>query len=130
MTTNRVGVNGTEGARTASVLSIIAGLWLIITPFWMGYFTTPAPFWNTFLVGIAVTVLSLIRASYPAQNVGLSWINLVLGLWLIVSPFLLPYQNLAVPMRNDLIVGILVGLLSLWSALATPVYARYTSPRP
>jgi hypothetical protein len=124
MVMNRVGVNGAEGARTASVLNIIAGLWLIITPFWMGYYATPAPFWNTFLVGIAATILALVRASYPAQNVGLSWINLVLGLWLIVSPFFLPYHHLSLPVWNDVIPGIIIGALSIVSALATPGVAR------
>jgi hypothetical protein len=124
MVTNRVGVNGAEGARTASVLTLIAGIWLIISPFWMGYYTAPAPLWNTLTVGIAVTVLALVRACYPAENVGLSWINLLLGLWLIVSPSFLPYHDLWVPARCDVITGIVIGVTALWGALATPGYAR------
>jgi uncharacterized membrane protein HdeD (DUF308 family) len=124
MATNRVGPHGVEVARTASVLNIIAGIWLIISPFWMGYYVEPGPLWNTLIVGIVVGVLALVRACYPAENVGLSWINLILGIWLIVSPFFLPYHSLAVPIRNDVILGIIIGVLSICSALATPGYAR------
>ena len=126
MVRDQFGFNDSEGARTASILNIMAGLWLIITPFWMGYYTVPAPLWNTLLVSVAVAILALARACYPAQNVGLSWINLILGIWLVVSPFFLPYHNQVVALRNDVIVGIAVSLLSIWSAMATPTYARLT----
>ncbi|HEX5270524.1 MAG TPA: SPW repeat protein [Gemmataceae bacterium] len=124
MVNNRVGLNGAEGARTASVLTLIAGIWLIISPFWMGFYTTATPLWNTLIVGIVVTILALVRACYPAENSGLSGINLILGLWLIVSPFFLPYHNLVVPLRVDLITGIIVAVTALWSMMATPTYAR------
>ncbi len=124
MLRNSVGFNGAEGARTASVLTLIAGLWLIISPFWMGFSTTGAPFWNTLAVGVAVTILALIRACYPSENVGLSWINMLLGLWLLVSPYLLPYRLLAVPTCVDMITGFIIAVTAVWSILATPTYAR------
>jgi hypothetical protein len=120
MDTNRVGVNGGEAARTASVLTLFAGIWLIISPFWMGFYTMPGPLWNTLIVGVVVTILALIRACYPRENVGLSWINLLLGIWMIISPSFLHYYGQAVPMRSDLITGIIIGVTALWSALATP----------
>jgi hypothetical protein len=117
---NTYGLGDKEVARTASVLNLIAGLWLIISPFWMNFLGAPAAFWNTLLVGVAVGVLSLIRACYPARNVGLSWINLILGVWLIVSPFFLPYNYLEAAVRNDVLTGIVVIVLAFWSAMATP----------
>lgn len=121
---NTVGVNRNESARTASILTLIAGLWLIISPFWMNYLGDPAALWNTCAIGVVVGLLSLIRASYPARNVSLSWINLLLGLWLIVSPFVLPYQQLEAAVRNDVISGIVIGVLSICSALGTPAMSR------
>jgi len=117
-----------EVARTASILNLIAGLWLVISPFWMNYLGDPAALWNTVLVGVAVGALSLIRACYPAHYVALSWVNLVLGLWLIVSPFLLPYHHFELAVRNDVITGIIVAILAVWSALTTPGALRPTRP--
>jgi hypothetical protein len=123
---DRLGFNGTEGARTASILNLIAGLWLIITPFRMGYYLLPAPLWNSLIVGAVVGVLALIRAFDPGRNVVLSWINLILGLWLIVSPFILhnAYHMRTLAINNDVIAGIVIAVLSVWSAAATPTYAR------
>jgi hypothetical protein len=125
MVMNRVGTNGAEAARTASVLNIIAGIWLIISPFWMGFWQAPAPLWNTLILGIVIGLLALARACYPARNVGLSWVNLLLSIWLIVSPFFLAYPAGTVAVPNNVILGIIVGVLAIWSALATPTYAGY-----
>jgi hypothetical protein len=57
----------------ASGLNIIAGIWLIISPFVLGY-------WNP---------------SRTGTSDQLSWVNVVLGLWLIVSTFV--WASLASP---------------------------------
>ena len=88
----------------------------------------PRPLWNTLLVGVVVGLLALIRASNPTENAGLSWTNLIVGLWLIVSPFILPYGHLTVAIRNDVVIGIVVGVLAIWSAVATPTRARSLRP--
>ncbi len=43
-----------------------------------------------------------------------SWISFVLGLWLIVTPFVMPSSAGAAP--NDVILGILIATFSLWMA--------------
>lgn len=40
------------------------------------------------------------------------WINLILGLWLIVSPFVLGFSSNAYALWNNLIVGILVAVIA------------------
>jgi hypothetical protein len=130
MLTNRENDNEAEVARTASALNIMAGIWLVITPFWMGYYVMPTPLWNSLIPGGVVGVLALIRACYPAENVGLSWVNLLCGIWLIVSPFFLTGYDLTVPFRNAVIPGIVISVLSLCSALATASSGSYIrSPR-
>ncbi len=43
-----------------------------------------------------------------------SWVNFILGLWLIVSPFALHFGGAAIP--NDVVFGILIAAFSLWTA--------------
>lgn len=38
----------------------------------------------------------------------LPWINFFLGLWLVISPFVLGYGNIRAAMWNEVIVGVLV----------------------
>ncbi len=47
-----------------------------------------------------------------------SWVNVVLGLWLIVAPFALAYSDVTAALYEDVILGVIVAALALWSALA------------
>ncbi len=47
----------------------------------------------------------------------LSWINFILGLWLIVAPFALHYQDSITAMWNNVIVGIVIAVLAIIRAL-------------
>jgi len=46
-----------------------------------------------------------------------SWINFILGIWLIISSFVL-VKDTQGGMVNNLIVGIVVAVLALWAALS------------
>ncbi len=50
---------------------------------------------------------------------GLSWLNFVLGLWLIVAPFALHYWEITTAMWNNVIVGVVVAILAIIRALET-----------
>nr|WP_281166742.1 SPW repeat protein [Thermus igniterrae] len=41
------------------------------------------------------------------------WLNVLLGVWLILSPWLLGFSGVGNAMWNALIVGVLVGALAL-----------------
>jgi len=107
------------GASTGSVLNILCGIWLIIAPFILGYQGLQNALWNSILCGAAVLILAAARVANPATTVGLSWLNLLIGIWLIIAPFFL-YANAVTPIWNCVILGILVGLLAIWSAVSTP----------
>lgn len=99
---------------------MVAGVWLLVSAFLTSSQAVPAAFWNTVVVGLALTAFSLAatRTSSPAP----SWVNLGLGLWLIASPFILPYQGFSEVITNSLIIGIGVAILGLIAAmLKTPM---------
>lgn len=47
----------------------------------------------------------------------LSWVNFVLGLWLIVAPFVLLYRGISAALWDNVVVGIIIAALALWRAL-------------
>ena len=104
-------------AVTASGLNIIAGLWLIVAPFVLGY-TAPTPRLNDIILGVVIGVFALIRTFTPLRATWLSWANIVLGLWLIAAPFVIGYSGQA-PLYNDIVLGIIVIGLAAWSSGAT-----------
>lgn len=107
-----------DASRPGSALNVIAGIWLIISPWVLGFSNLQTPLWDTLLCGIAVLILAAIRLG-TVGTVGLSWINFLVGIWLLISPFVLGFSGTSAAMGNDVILGILVGLFSLWGALAS-----------
>ncbi len=105
--------------RTASGLNILVGLWLILSPWALAFSTVDAARWNCVIIGLAIAIFAMVRVAAPLQYEGLSWMNFVLGIWLILSPFLLNYGGIEAAMWNSVIVGLIVLILAAWSAVAT-----------
>jgi hypothetical protein len=112
----------------ASSLNIIAGIWLIIAPFIL-LFDKQAGRVDDVIVGIVVAVLAAIRVFAARDAVWLSWINAILGLWTIASPFVLGLQAQSA-YWNNVIVGIVILVLGIISASAVPAMTRapHTAP--
>ena len=109
--------NDAGQVRTASGLNILAALWLIVAPFVLALTGNMQVFWDSVIVGVIVLVLAAIREFSPAHNVWLSWVNVVLGLWLIVAPFALGFTTLSLTLWNSVLVGVVIAVLAFWSAM-------------
>jgi hypothetical protein len=116
---DRYGTVAPESARTASILNILAGIWLIIAPFIVGFGGLTAPMVNSVVLGAVVLILAAIRTANPLRGQGLSWINLLLGIWLIISPWVVGFASAAAATRNTVIFGIVVGILAIWNLIAS-----------
>lgn len=101
-----------SAVRTASGLNVLLAVWMIISPFILSYSATAA-YWNQIITAIIIGILAIARMVAP-RVVWMSWVNVVAGIWLIISPFLLSY-NTAGSKWNSVIFGIVAIILSLWS---------------
>jgi ABC-type iron transport system FetAB permease component len=112
---------GRMNIRTSSTLDVIAGVWLILAPFVLGYAFATGALWNDILLGIIIAVLAGYRAMSEGYKTSWpSWVGFIAGLWLIVAPFIVGYSSISAAVWNDVIFGIIVAVLSLWAALSTP----------
>lgn len=110
-------MNSRDQAVTASWINVVAGAWLIISPFILGYANTVQRT-NDIWLGAIVGILALIRAFTPAGGTTwLSWLNIIAGVWLIISPFALGTTMLA-SLWNDIILGVIVTLDAIWNSAA------------
>lgn len=78
-------------AQAAAVLSVLAGLWVAISP-WFIVLQQPTArnaAVNNVIIGLSVAALALFAISQPRGFRGLASANGLLGVWLIVSPFIL-----------------------------------------
>ena len=90
-------------------LNILLGIWVLISPIVLAFGPSSAAVWNNIATGAAVIILALIHTSMPRQS-GWSWVNLLLGIWLIISPFVLVFG--ATLLRNNVILGIVIAIVS------------------
>ncbi len=109
-------------AEYASGVNIVLGAWLIVAPFVLNFGIRGSfgdhsvAISNSVIVGIAIAVLAAIRVFTPLKTGPLSWINILLGLWLLVSPLILSYPPTALALWNNIVVGMIVVTLAVFSA--------------
>ncbi|MCA9875565.1 MAG: SPW repeat protein [Anaerolineales bacterium] len=117
---HEVGNQDLGTARIVSGINIALGAWLLIAPFVWGYSGTSTALWNDWIVGAIVIILGAIRVWRPTENTWLSWVNAVLGVWLVIAPFVLNYCTITAALWNDIIVGVAIAVLGAWSAMSSP----------
>lgn len=98
-------------------IDMLLGLWILFSPFLLGFRHLLPAAWNNVGAGILIAVFSGIRVSVGYSQTGWSWCAAFIGLWLIISPFLLSFAN-TTAMWNNIIVGAVVALLSWMGAEA------------
>ncbi len=92
--------------------------WLFASPRLFGYSDAPVAAWNAYVVAAVVAVLSI--AAMAKFALWEEWINALVGLGLIASPWLVGYTEIAAAAWNHVIVGVLIVALSGWELAATP----------
>lgn len=112
--------------KTAKILSwvvVLLGVWEVLAPFILGYFTDSAALWNAIAVGLTLIVLATLAALSRAEMTlkALERGGAALGVWLIVAPSIVHYSDIAAAKWNDIIVGAGVTMLTVWAVLTLSV---------
>jgi hypothetical protein len=103
--------------RVASGLDVIAGLWLLVSAFIFRVGDVAA--WDLAIIGLIVAVLASVRWLGGYKPSWPSWVNSILGLWVMVSPWTLSRSLDHDLVWNSVITGFIIVTLAIWSALAT-----------
>lgn len=106
--------------RASGSIDILVGIWLVISPFLLGYSGNTSALWNDIISGILViifaatqTIQSKERITWPA------WISLLIGIWLVLAPFALNNSAVSGTLWNEIISGIIIIALAAWAAFTT-----------
>lgn len=118
-------VDETLPASLASLVTFLAGVWLIVAPIFLTYTDTGGGFngyQNDMVIGIAIALLALVRALATRHVPWLSMANVALGAWLVIAPFVLGYQagaDAPQAVTNDIVVGVIVIVAATTSTVLT-----------
>jgi SPW repeat len=107
---------------------LVLAVWLFLSPWILGFavgapvegeaatagFTIAA--WNAWILGVVIAVLALWAAFQFAE--WHDWVNGVLGVWLVVSPWILGFAALTAALWNHVVVGVLIVVLAAWELWA------------
>ncbi|WP_426089274.1 SPW repeat protein [Janthinobacterium sp. PSPC1-1] len=97
---------------------LLLGLWLLVSPWAFSYPEGSPQMLNAFASGLVIAVLAafdLYKTYFWAVVV-----NLLVGVWVAVSPWILRLAEQRVVLWNELLVGIAVVVLALWELRTDP----------
>jgi hypothetical protein len=108
-----------SSAKLCDVANLVLGAILFFSP-WIFAFPSGVQSQNAFISGIVIAVLSI--AALAAFAIWEEWLNLIVGLWVVISPWVLGFQG-STAMNVHLIIGIIVAVLAaieLWIMYQRP----------
>lgn len=100
--------------RIASGLNCLVGLYVLVSA-WIGGANSGNQL-NGIILGAVVSILAATRF-FSGMGPWASWINAIVGALFIISPWVYGYAGEAW-MWNSIVVGIVMVVLGVWSALA------------
>jgi hypothetical protein len=103
-----------SNVKLCDVVNLILGMVLFFSP-WAFDLSVGAQWQTASVIGIVIAVLSI--AALAAFALWEEWLNLVAGLALIVSPWLLGFQN-SDAMTIDVVIGGLVAVFAAFEVWA------------
>lgn len=104
--------------RIASAFSLLVGLWLVAMNFVLWSHVEVIGPWNQGLLGLTVVVMAGYRLARPPTSAAMSWMIAVLGVWMMVSPFVFDYSLLPEILWVDMAAGLLLIVSGVWAGLA------------
>jgi len=104
------------------------GAWLFFSPFWMQGYASAGSVgaWNSYVLGVLVGIFAI--AALATARRWEEWVQLVLGFWLVISPFVLSfYAREYGAAWNQIILGLLIGFDAVWALAAAEPGRRVRS---
>ena len=94
-----------------SSIELVIGLWLLLSPLALGFFSNPTASLVTILVATVVFFVS--QLGLANQQPWEEWVNLIAAVVLISSPWLMGYASVAAATWNAIVCGGLLVLLTV-----------------
>lgn len=100
-----------DQSRLASILSLLVGIWVLISPVWIA--VSGAAFASVIIVGIVMIVAAAVQF-FMVESLP-SWIVGIAAAWLFISSFAFDISSAA--MYSQVISAILAFLFAFWDGV-------------
>jgi hypothetical protein len=98
-------------------INLILGALLFLGPWLFRFADQPFAAWNSWIAGIVVAALSvaaLIRFAEWEE-----WLNVAIGVWILVSPWVLGFAGIRPAMWLSVILGVVIAVMAAWETWTT-----------
>jgi hypothetical protein len=102
-----------EGRNVKDWVSLVLAACLFVSPWVVGFATLTVAAWNAWIIGIVLAIVTI--AALSTVTAWEEWANLVLGLWLIASPWIVGFAASTGALWTHVILGVLVAAVSAWA---------------
>lgn len=110
-------------SRTASILTLLVGIWLALSPIWISLFGAGS-LWSLYIVAGIMIVFSFIQLF--TGSVLPSWIVALSAIWLFISAFVLGVGYAAA--WNQAVAAIAAFILATWEGVeVSHVHSRHVT---
>jgi uncharacterized membrane protein HdeD (DUF308 family) len=99
--------------------SIVAGVVLFVTPFVFSATALTSAAWTAYIGGVLLAIVGLWNLARPSDRAG-EWVEGLIGVLLIVSPWVLGFTSLNSMAWSAWIIGIVSLVLAASTLLAAP----------
>ncbi|HEY7286912.1 MAG TPA: SPW repeat protein [Vicinamibacterales bacterium] len=106
--------------KALSWIDFILGLWLVVAGLALSMAARPVRV-EEIILGIIIACLAALAGTRHSPAIG--WLIALAGLWTLIAPAVINYAGMTRSRANDMVVGIIVLLLGIATAVShrTPV---------
>ncbi len=94
-------------------VNAVLGAWLVLSPWALGFSGDTVAMANFVVVGLLLLAAALGAIFLPRSWE--EWTESVLGLWLVVSPWLIGYSGVEAAKADAILSGLVILTLALWA---------------
>lgn len=94
-------------------IELLLAVWIIVSPFLLGYFSVASASATMIFIGAILTLTTQLGLSQ--QEPWEDWVNLILAVSLIVSPWVFGFNTVNIAVINAVASGICVAIFALLS---------------
>lgn len=104
-------------------LNAVLGVWVILSPWVLGYQDTRLAMINALVVGLALSAAALGAIFVP--RAWEEWTEVVLGAWLVIAPWVFGFSTHYQATLGTVATGLVVVALALWTLLTDKDYRSW-----
>ncbi|MFC5520057.1 SPW repeat protein [Polaromonas jejuensis] len=101
-------------------LNALLGVWVILSPWALGYQDTTVAMVNAVVIGLALIAAALGAIFVP--RAWEEWTEVVLGAWLVIAPWVLGFSTLYRATLSTVVTGLVIVALALWTLMTDEDY--------